>query len=126
VYAAGAVVHHAGSATLGHASDEAVFYGQRNLEWTWLKNTPTRLLWRSLFAHTAYNAAGALAYARQGRLGPWCRAKWAAMAGLPRIWRKRKEIQASASISPDALWQLMEPRWITIKRREKQFDFRKS
>jgi GT2 family glycosyltransferase len=123
VYAADAVVHHAGSATIGRATAGAVFYGQRNLEWTWFKNLPARLLWRSVFAHMAYDLAGAIGYARERRLGAWCRAKWAALAGLPRMLRKRRLIQASAVVSPGALWQLMEPRWIAIKRREKQFDF---
>ena len=43
-YAADAVVRHAGSATLGTMSSAAVFHGQRNLEWTFIKNTPRGLL----------------------------------------------------------------------------------
>jgi GT2 family glycosyltransferase len=39
-YVADAVVHHAGSGSIGVLSERTVFYGQRNLEWTWLKNTP--------------------------------------------------------------------------------------
>ena len=57
-YAADAVVHHAGSATMGRHSDRAVFYGQRNLEWTWLKNTPGPLMARSFVSHAIYSAAG--------------------------------------------------------------------
>ena len=41
-YAADAVVRHAGSASLGPGSADAVFFGQRNLEWAWIKNTPRR------------------------------------------------------------------------------------
>ena len=40
IYAHDAVVEHAGSGSLGRVSDRAVFFGQRNLEWTWLKNSP--------------------------------------------------------------------------------------
>src|SRR5207248_2190738 len=36
IYAPDAVVRHAGSATIGHVSAQQVFYGQRNLEWTWI------------------------------------------------------------------------------------------
>src|SRR4030095_5981505 len=54
-YAADAIVQHAGSATLGRSSDTAIFHGQRNLEWTWIKNTPSSLLWRSGPAHLLYS-----------------------------------------------------------------------
>ena len=57
-YAADAVVRHAGSGTLGRLSDSAVFYGQRNLEWTWIKNTPRPLLLRTAFSHALYSASG--------------------------------------------------------------------
>ncbi len=43
-YVAGAVVRHRGSATMGTISRIAVFPGQRNLEWTYFKNTPASLL----------------------------------------------------------------------------------
>jgi GT2 family glycosyltransferase len=68
-YAAAAVVGHAGSGTLGRRSRTAVFHGQRNLEWVWLQNTPASLLWRSLLRRTfAYSLAGGVWYARQGML----------------------------------------------------------
>ena len=49
-YAAPAVVRHAGSGSLGAVSPAAVFYGQRNLEWAWIKNTPRRC-WRTAASH---------------------------------------------------------------------------
>ncbi len=124
-YAADAVVGHAGSASMGRVSDLAVFCGQRNLEWTWLRNTPTRLWWRSLPAHLAYNLAGGLAYWRQGRFRPWLRGKWAACRGARRVWRERRALHGGA-VSSDALWERMEPDWIAIKRAEKRFDFREA
>src|SRR4029079_16822023 len=42
-YVADAVVRHVGSATWGTVSATSVFYGQRNLEWAYVKNTPGRL-----------------------------------------------------------------------------------
>ena len=123
LYAAGAVVEHAGSASLGRVSRPAVFYGQRNLEWTWVKNMPTRLLWRTAPAHLLYDLAGALGYARQGQFVLWCRAKLAAMRGLPRILRQRRAVQSAATVDTGALWVLMETDWVGIKRREKVFDF---
>jgi GT2 family glycosyltransferase len=118
-YAADAVVHHVGSAALGRLSATAVFYGQRNLEWVWLQNTPGRLLWRSLPAHVAYSLAGALYYARQGHAWTWLRAKAAALAGLRATLVRRRAIQASTSVDPESLWSLMRPGWLSAKRAEK-------
>jgi len=123
VYAHDAIVEHAGSASMGRASDSAVFFGQRNLEWAWLKNSPNRLLWRSAFGHVAYDIAALGAYARRGQLGVWLRAKWSALRGLKHLLAKRKAVQQSATADPEALWALMDPDWMAVKRREKQFDF---
>jgi GT2 family glycosyltransferase len=122
VYAPAAIVKHAGSGSLGRVSAAAVYYGQRNLEWVWLKNSPRRLLLRSLPAHLAYDVAGLAAYARAGRLGPWLRGKAAALMGLPRIWRKRREVQRTAVADPEALWERMDANWVATKRQEKRFD----
>ena len=47
-------------------SVSAVFHGQRNLEWMYLKNTPASLLVRTLPGHLVYNAASAAYFARMG------------------------------------------------------------
>jgi GT2 family glycosyltransferase len=125
VYVPSAVVRHAGSGSIGATSPAQVFYGQRNLEWTWIKNSPGPLLWRSLLSHVAYDLAGAAGYARQGRLGTWCRAKAASVAGLGRMLRKRRDVQRARRIDSQNLWRLMDPGWVNIKRREKAFDFRR-
>lgn len=126
VCALDAVVRHAGSASLGRISSAAVFYGQRNLEWTWIKNSPRRLLLRSLAAHVLYDLAGLAAYARAGQLGAWVRAKAAAARGLGSVWRKRRHVQRTATVDPEEMWTLMEPDWVTVKRREKSFALRRS
>jgi N-acetylglucosaminyl-diphospho-decaprenol L-rhamnosyltransferase len=118
-YAAEAVVRHAGSATLGRVSPGAVFYGQRNLEWTWIKNTPSPLIWRSLPAHVVYSIAGVAHYARMGRLLPALRGKLAALAGMPAALRARRRIQSSARPG-GALEELMDRGWLELKRSEKR------
>lgn len=122
-YVADAVVRHAGSATLGRMSAFAVYHGQRNLEWVYLKNTPAPLLWRTLLSHLVYDAAAGLHFARSGRLGAFLRGKLAALAGVGYVWRQRAEVQRAAV--PDAaarVWARMEPRWLRLKVREKRFD----
>jgi hypothetical protein len=119
---ADAVVRHHGSATLGTVSAFSVFQGQRNLEWNYLKNTPGSLLLRTLPGHVVYNAAAAVHFARLGRLGPFLRAKLAALAALPRVMRARAAVQRSRRVGADAIWPHLDARWLATKVREKRFD----
>ena len=122
LYVADAIVRHHGSATLGRVSAFAVYHGQRNLEWMYLKNTPGSLLLRTMPGHLVYTAAAAVHFTRHGLLGPFLRAKWAALAGLPGLLRKRAQVQRTRRVGAEAIWPLLEPRWLATKRREKQFD----
>lgn len=121
-YVADAIVRHHGSATLGRISGFAVFHGQRNLEWVYVKNTPASLLIRTLPGHLLYNAAAAAYFARLGLLGPFVRAKVAAVARLPAMLRKRSDIQRGRRVGSRAIQLHLEPRWLSAKRREKRFD----
>lgn len=115
-FAGDAIVRHAVSASLGRASAMAVFHGQRNLEWTWIKNTPSSLLWRTAPSHIVYSLAGVLHYLRVGRFGPALRGKLAALAQLPRVLRARREVQRTRIANPPLP---VERGWIALKRREK-------
>jgi GT2 family glycosyltransferase len=123
-YVADAIVRHHGSATLGRGSVSAVFHGQRNLEWMYLKNTPASLLVRTLPGHLVYNAASAAYFARMGHLGVFLKAKLAAVRGLPAIVRKRSAIQRNRTVSVRAIEEHLERRWLSAKVREKHFDVR--
>lgn len=122
VYAPEAVVAHAGSATLGPRSRQAVFFGQRNLEWVYLKNTPLALLLASLLGHCAYDLAAAGYFLATGRAGPFLRAKLAAFAGMTRMLDKRRAIQRRRRTPVRRIWRLMDRRWVAIKWREKRFE----
>jgi hypothetical protein len=121
-YVADAVVRHHGSATLGTVSAASVFHGQRNMEWMYLKNTPAPLLVRTLPGHLLYNVVAAAHFARLGRLGPFLKAKAAALAQIPRVLGKRREIQRSRRVDAAAIEPYLERRWLGAKRREKRFD----
>jgi GT2 family glycosyltransferase len=123
-YVPDAIVHHAGSGTLRRNSALSVYYGQRNLEWTYLKNTPWPLLIRSFPSHVLYDGAALLAYGVRGHLGPFLKGKWDALKGFPAILRKRSLVQNTREASTQDLWQAMEGNWIRRKRAEKRFDFR--
>ena len=121
-YIPDAVVRHHGSATLGTVSALAVFHGQRNLEWMYLKNTPASLLVRTLPGHLLYNAAAATHFARLGLLGAFLKAKGAALVALPAVLRKRVAIQRASSIGAAGIEPHLDRRWLTAKMREKRFD----
>ena len=120
-YAADAIVKHAGSGSLGTISPAAVFYGQRNLEWTWLKDTPRGLLAVTAISHAVYAAAGVLHYVRLGLGGAALRGKWAALRACREVLADRRAVQASRTVDAAAIERWMEPRWLSAKRREKQF-----
>ncbi len=120
-YAASAIVRHAGSGSLGVVTPESVFHGQRNLEWTWIKNTPPGLLASTALPHALYSLAGVAHYIAAGRGGAVLRAKWAALRALPQVLADRRRVQASRTVEPSDLVRLMEPDWLDAKRREKRF-----
>ena len=120
-YAASAIVRHAGSGSLGAVSAAAVFYGQRNLEWTWIKNTPPGLLAATALPHVIYSLAGVAHYIAAGRGMEALRGKWAALLALPQILADRRTVQASRTVEPSDVTSLMEPHWLAAKRREKRF-----
>lgn len=124
VYVAEAVVRHHGGATSGKASAFAVFHGQRNIEWMYLKNTPTVLLLQTLPGHLLYDLAAAVHFARAGTFGAFARGKIAAIAGLPRVWRQRRHVQATRRIASTGIARVMQRRWLRAKLREKRFDAR--
>jgi GT2 family glycosyltransferase len=121
-YAANAIVHHRGSATLGRSSRRSVFFAQRNLEWMYFKNTPGSLLLRTLPRHALYTAAAAAYFTRLGLLGTFLRAKAGALTGLGAVLRKRAAIQRARTAPDDDIWQLLEPRWLALKLAEEKFD----
>jgi GT2 family glycosyltransferase len=121
-YVADALVRHIGSATLGTVSPFSVFHGQRNLEWMYVKNTPGSLLLKTLPGHVVYDVAAGVHFARIGMLGPYLRAKAAAIAGLPRMLRKRAAVQRARRVGAPAIAPLLDRHWLSTKLREKRFD----
>ena len=121
-YVADAVARHHGSATIGRVSAFAVFHGQRNLEWMYVKNTPLSLLITTLPSHLLYVAAASLHFARTGVLGAFVKAKLAALAGMPGALRKRRQVQRTRRVDAAVLRPLLETRWLSTKLREKRFD----
>jgi len=88
----------------------------------YVKNTPGPLLARTFLAHLVYDVAAAVYFPRAGLLGTFVRAKVAAIAGLPRMLRKRGEIQRTRRVDGSRIWPLLDAGWLGTKLREKRFD----
>lgn len=116
MYVPDAVVHHVGSATTGgQRSDFSVYHGHRNLVWTYVKNMPGALFWLLLPLHLMLNLVAVFWFMARGQGKVIVRAKGDAIKGIPRMWRKRRAIQASRVASVAEIWRVLDkrlwPRW---------------
>jgi GT2 family glycosyltransferase len=93
LYVPASVVQHVGSATAGADSDHTVFYSQRNMVWTWVKNMPWPLALLYLPQHVLVNALMIAWYLTRGRGPLVLRAKRDALRGLPRVLAERRAVQ---------------------------------
>jgi GT2 family glycosyltransferase len=103
LYVPEAVVHHVGSASTGRRSDFSIYHGHRNLVWTYVKDMPGPLLAAYLPHHLFLNLVSVLWFVFHGQGRTILKAKWDAVAGLPRAWRQRRQIQAKRRAG---IWQL--------------------
>lgn len=107
-YVPQAVVHHIGSASQGRHSDFYIYYGHRNLVWTYTKNMPILLLWLFLPLHIILNISALLWFTLSGHGKAVWMSKYDALKGFKKIKRKRKEIQASRVVSTKEIYQALE------------------
>jgi GT2 family glycosyltransferase len=117
-----AVAYHVGSAsTGGQHSDFAIYHGHRNLVWTYVKNMPGILFWILLPIHLALNFIAVIYFVMRGQGRIILRAKWDALCGIPRMWKKRRDIQRNRSASVGEIWQVLDksflPRLSQFRRR---------
>jgi GT2 family glycosyltransferase len=111
MYVPDAVVHHVGSAaTGGQWSDFAVYHGFRNPVWVFVKNMPGALFWLLLPLHVALNLASIFLFSMRDQGGVILKAKRDAFLGIPRMWRKRRDIQANRIASIGGIWKALDKR----------------
>lgn len=106
-YIPSARVHHVGSASTSKTSKFARYHGHRNLVWTFVKNTPNPLFWIYLPGHIALNLLSLVHFTLKGEGRVIWKAKWDAVKSLPQVWRQRRQIQITRSITVTALRQRM-------------------
>jgi GT2 family glycosyltransferase len=114
IYVPEAVVHHVGSAIAGgQHGDFAVYHGHRNLVWTFVKNMPGGLFWFLLPVHVLLNLVSIVWFTLRGQGGVIVRAKWDAVRGLPKMWRKRRVVQSLRVADTGAIWRVLDKRLIS-------------
>ena len=103
-----AVVRHAGSGSTSSRSDLVIFYGHRNLVWTFIKDMPGWLFWAMLLPHLLVNLLYLIVALFLPMRKAMYGAKWEALKGLPKAWKKRKEVQSTRKVSVGTIANLLE------------------
>jgi GT2 family glycosyltransferase len=105
-----AITFHVGSAITERESDFSIYYGHRNLVWTYFKNMPAGPRWRYMLQHIFMNLVSIIFYTVKGRPGVILKAKWHALKGLPAQISKRGSLQHKAGVDITAF---MAKGWLT-------------
>lgn len=109
LYINNAIVWHAGSTTTGGKhSYFSIYFGHRNLVWTFVKNMPNPLMYIYIPQHLLLNIVSLIWLSLRGHTKAVFRAKWDAIKGLPKIWRKRQAIQSRRIASCGDLLRVMQ------------------
>jgi GT2 family glycosyltransferase len=110
-----AVAYHVGSASTGGPhSDFAIYHGHRNLVWTYVKNMPGNLFWLLLPSHIVLNLITIIWFSIKGRGTIILKAKWDAILGVPRMWKKRRDIQKNRHVPICDIWRALNKRILPL------------
>lgn len=116
LYVPQSVAHHVGSGTTGgQHSVFSVYHGHRNLVWMFVKDMPGLLFWLLLPLHVALNLVSIVWFASRGQGAVILRAKRDALLGLPKMWRKRQQIQKKRNASISDIWRVLDKSVLPIR-----------
>lgn len=99
LYVPQAVVHHVGSSSTGKRSDFSVYYGYRNMIWTFFKDMPYPFLLMFLPLHILTLAFFYIYLSLRGQHRAIFSAIKDAVFGMPQVLSKRKLIQKQVRIN---------------------------
>ena len=103
-----AVVYHKASSSIVYDSPISVYYSHRNLEWVYIKNMPSNLIFKTVWLHIIYDIFSFFFFAANGRIREFIKAKWDALKGVKKILKKRRQIQRDRRVDDDYIWGLLE------------------
>lgn len=112
LYVPNAVVHHQVRSTIGADSNLAIYYSNRNADLVWIKNTPFGLMLRYLH-HKILSDFGSLLFfgIRKKRLRVFIKSKLDVLKLLPRMLKKRRQVQAMKKLSNKEIANLLTSFW---------------
>ena len=107
LYVPDAVVRHVGSASTGKRSNFSVYYGYRNMIWTFFKDMPFPLIWLFLPIHIITVLFFFIHLTMRGQGIIILKAIVDAILGLPKVIEKRRAIQRNNKIKSSELLKVM-------------------
>lgn len=112
LYVPTAIVYHRGGGTTRTHRDFNFYYGQRNMEWVFLKNMPLSLLIKYLPLHLGYNLLAFGYHLSRNRGGMFLHSKLDAVKGFGSMLQKRKAIQKKRKVSSQYLEMMFDKRFL--------------
>ena len=107
LYVPEAVVYHVGSASTGKGGDFSIYYGHRNLVWTFIKNMPGWLLWLFLPVHLLMNIYISFVYSIKGKGKVILKAKLDSLQSLTLLLNKRRYVQSKRTVTVSEIYRVM-------------------
>jgi GT2 family glycosyltransferase len=117
LYVPEAIAHHMLNTSIGTFSHHYVFYGHRNSEHLFWKNMPASLLWRYLPERLLFDFVSFVYFTLKGRGLSFLQAKLDFLSTLPRLIRKRREIQTTRALSGRELRPMLDRNWLKFRRK---------
>jgi GT2 family glycosyltransferase len=99
LYVPTAIVYHKVGGTMGRNNDFILYYGQRNLEFVFIKNMPFSLLIKYLPLHMEYLLLALIYNLLRNKGGLFLRSKIDALKQIRIILNKRKQVQRGGKVS---------------------------
>lgn len=108
LYIPAAIVYHHGGVSFGSRGDKEIYrLITRNQVWVVAKNYPARVLARAFPRIMVFQLLWCALMVQRGFVKAYLRGMWEAFRGLPRMLRKRAEIQRGKKITSTRFWQLL-------------------
>jgi len=120
MFVPGAKVLHRYRATMKKywSYSRQIYYSQRNIEFLYIKNMPLELIASTCLQRMTYEFGSALYFLRAGAIGAFVRGKLDVLRHLPKLLRKRRDIQGGKVIDAAQLSAVMEMDWLRPKWRK--------
>ena len=111
LYLPQALVYHMATRSIGYDTAKSVYFGHRNMEWTYIHNMPNKLIIRTIIPHLLYIIFAFIFFALKGHGRVYLKAKKDALLGLGTAIKKRKMVQAHCKVNHRYISQLFDPEY---------------